>query len=253
MTFGYLAFDWCFDLPAKSIKLQKWTCHCIDTSWTSLRNLYSSRPFPLKNPLILNHKIFPQKTIKTKHSFETPDLFPAKTFKPNPKTPPPKDVLLNPKAQSYISSKRAPKPPKETNILLNIPKLQPTTHQDLTRCNRSSLFRTAIRALTPHWSTTALGANAGCLGRLSGILPVTWASAKEHPAGVLLGGVGECSFEPFFWCVEEVEWWCTLTGNHHVQPLGRGERARDPLPHAGLHGRSLRVLCGECLRTLLCA
>ncbi|CAE7280530.1 ABCA1, partial [Symbiodinium sp. KB8] len=36
----------------------------------------------------------------------------------------------------------------------------------------------ALRSLTPQWSTSALGESAGCLGRLSGILPV---SVREIP------------------------------------------------------------------------
>ncbi|CAL1149217.1 unnamed protein product, partial [Cladocopium goreaui] len=50
--------------------------------------------------------------------------------------------------------------------------------EDFSQCNSSSLFTTALRALTPHWSTTLLGNSAGCLGRLSGILPV---SVREIP------------------------------------------------------------------------
>eukprot|EP00931_Biecheleriopsis_adriatica_P069363 TRINITY_DN4321_c0_g1_i1.p1 TRINITY_DN4321_c0_g1~~TRINITY_DN4321_c0_g1_i1.p1 ORF type:complete len:1964 (+),score=351.62 TRINITY_DN4321_c0_g1_i1:38-5929(+) len=50
---------------------------------------------------------------------------------------------------------------------------------NLADCNSSQLFETAIRTLTPYWSTAALGdARAGCLGRFSGLLPV---SVREVP------------------------------------------------------------------------
>lgn len=56
------------------------------------------------------------------------------------------------------------------------PKGQAT--EDFSKCNVTSLFQTAVRSLTPQWSTAILGSSAGCLGRLSGLLPV---SVREIP------------------------------------------------------------------------
>eukprot|EP00439_Symbiodinium_sp_Y106_P033138 s3358_g3.t5 len=49
---------------------------------------------------------------------------------------------------------------------------------DIAQCNSSQLLLVALRSLTPQWSTSALGESAGCLGRLSGLLPV---SVREIP------------------------------------------------------------------------
>lgn len=49
---------------------------------------------------------------------------------------------------------------------------------DMSKCNETSLILTVVRSLTPHWSTSILGENAGCMGRFSGLFPL---SIREVP------------------------------------------------------------------------